>query len=48
MYGRLLLRQEKREKEGNDLIEKSEKIATSLPHWYNRLCKLKILDFDFQ
>lgn len=48
MYGRLLLRQEKREKEGNELLEKSESLAKSLPFWYHRLVKTRFLDFDFE
>jgi hypothetical protein len=47
MYGRLLLRQDKREKEGNEMIEKSEKLALSIPFWYNQLSKIRVLDFDF-
>jgi len=48
MYGRLLLRQEKRINEGNDMLIQSERLAETLPFWYNRLVKLKILDFDFE
>jgi hypothetical protein len=31
-----------------ELLKRSEDIAKTLPYWYNRLCKIKILDFDFE
>jgi hypothetical protein len=47
MYGRLLLRNQKREKEANELLEESEKLAGKMPFWYNRMCKIHYFDFDF-
>jgi hypothetical protein len=55
MYGRLLMRQEKREKEANgknsvinlDMLKSSESLASTLPFWYHRMVKVRFLDFDF-
>lgn len=47
MYGRLLMRMDKRQVEGNELLLKSEQITKSLPFWYHRMVKTRYLDFDF-
>lgn len=54
MYGRLLMRQDKRENEANgikynniELLHKSESLASTLPFWYHRMVKVRFLDFDF-
>lgn len=47
MYGRLLMRMDKRQAEGTELLQKSEKLIEALPFWYHRMCKTRYLDFDF-
>jgi len=29
------------------MLQKSEELAKTLPFWYDRMSKLRILDFDF-
>lgn len=46
MYGKLLLRIDKRHDEANKLLEQSEKIIYQ--DWYKTLTKLHYFDFDFE
>lgn len=45
MYGRLLMRDPKREKEAIDHLKQSESLANKIPFWWNHLDHIYIQDF---
>ena len=45
-YGRLLLKQPKRETEATKLLKISEDLASKLPYWYDKIEHLYLPDFD--
>ena len=47
MYGRMIMRNPKREREAASMLKQSENLAEKLPYWYFRLSNLLLFDFDF-
>ncbi|CDW84277.1 UNKNOWN [Stylonychia lemnae] len=46
LYGRLLIKNKKREQEATKYLSLSERIGTRLPYWYDRIEYLYIPEFD--
>jgi len=48
LFGRLLLKNKKREQEGVQMLKLSEDIAKRLPFWYDKIDYIYIPEFDLE
>ena len=46
LYGRMLMRNKKREQEATKYLSLSEKIGSKLPYWYDKIEFLYIPEFE--